>query len=433
MSIASVADPSRPAPSGSGFAALGVPDDLIAVLARGGIVAPTEVQSVTLPDALAGRDVAGQAPTGSGKTIAFGVPLAARVGAGRRHQPAGLVLVPTRELATQVAGALRPLLAVRRRTVATFFGGVGFGPQLQALRNGVDVAVACPGRLEDLRTSGHLSLDGVRHLVVDEADRMADMGFLPALRRILAATATPRQSLLFSATLGGPVDDVVRQHLQDPARHIVGAGDDALARMSHRFEAVDAADRVRVCASLLAATDSAVVFVRTRHGAERLTRQLGQHGVRTAAIHGDRSQSQRQQALASFRAGTVRALVATDVAARGIHVDDVTCVVHFDLPADATDYVHRSGRTARAGASGQVVSLVTPDQHDSVRQLVDRLRLDAKLVGIRAGGRPPAAGGRRPGPRSGSARPGAPRRVSGGSEATRLRRRTSGARRTSRG
>ena len=388
----------------AGFASLGVAPALVDVLARRGIHSPTPVQGATVPDALAGRDVCGKAPTGSGKTIAFGVPLASLVSAGRPGRPRGLVLVPTRELATQVADELAPLLATRRLRLATFFGGVGFGPQLRALRSGVDVAVACPGRLQDLRDSGHLALDDVDLVVVDEADRMADMGFLPSLRRILDGTSADRQTLLFSATLDGAVDSVVRQYLADPVRHEVVASDDDLGRMSHRFVAVDQSDRVAACASVLAASPASVVFVRTRHGADRLARQLGQSGIQAAAIHGNRTQPQRQRALDAFRDGSVRALVATDVAARGIHVDDVGCVVHFDLPAEAADYVHRSGRTARAGATGNVVALVLPDQHGAARTLVRNLALEADMDGIEPAG--PASGPASPSPagnRSGGA------------------------------
>ena len=366
----------------SGFSRLSVNPAIVTVLAQRGITEPTAVQAATIPDALAGRDVCGKAPTGSGKTVAFGVPLATLVGKGRPGHPRGLVLVPTRELATQVAAELAPLLATRGRRLATFFGGVGFGPQIRALRNGVDVAVACPGRLEDLRESGHLSLDGVDLVIVDEADRMADMGFLPALRRILDGTASGAQTLLFSATLDGAVDGIVRQYQQDPVRHEVAATGDELDRMSHRFVAVASEQRVDACAAVLADSPASVVFVRTRHGADRLTRQLERSGIDAAAIHGSRSQPQRQRALDAFRAGTIQALVATDVAARGIHVDDVACVVHFDLPAEATDYVHRSGRTARAGATGRVVSLVTPDQHAFAHEIVRTLSLDAEMDGI---------------------------------------------------
>jgi len=413
------------------FAELGVSASIVSTLAQRGILHPTAVQAACIPDALTGRDVSGKAPTGSGKTVAFGVPLATRIERGRPGHPRGLVLVPTRELATQVAAELAPLLAVNRRRLATFFGGVGFGPQIKALRSGIDVAVACPGRLEDLERSGYLSLDGVDLVVVDEADRMADMGFLPALRRILDGTAETRQTLLFSATLDGAVDGIVRQYQNQPVRHEVAATHDELDRMSHRFESVEPENRVAACAEVVGQSSTSVVFVRTRHGADRLTKQLGRLGIEAAAIHGDRSQPQRQRALDAFRSGSVRALVATDVAARGIHVDDVSCVVHFDMPADATDYVHRSGRTARAGAKGSVVSLVTSDQHAAVHHLVKTLDLDAELVGIgpakaasrasgsaggsrASGGRAPRTGGGRSGYAGRHAGAGVGRPTSGG-------------------
>ncbi len=374
--------PVRSGATVASFAELGVSAALASSLKKRSIHLPTDIQAATIPDSLAGRDVSGKAPTGSGKTIAFGVPMASRVGRGKPGQPRGLVLVPTRELATQVAGELAPLLALSQRRLATFFGGVGFGPQVKALREGVDVAVACPGRLQDLCRSGHLSLGAVDLVVVDEADRMADMGFLPELRRILEATAPDRQTLLFSATLDGSVDTIIRQYQRDPVRHEVAATDDDLRRMSHRFEAVESAERLATCANIVEQSSTSLVFVRTRHGADRLAKQLGRLGIETAAIHGDRSQRERERALSAFRSGKIRALVATDVASRGIHVDDVACVIHFDMPADATGYVHRSGRTARAGATGKVVTFVTRDQHPDVHKLVGALDLDAELVGI---------------------------------------------------
>lgn len=365
-----------PAPS---FAELGLPSALVDILSRRGIVRPLPIQAATIADALAGRDVSGKAPTGSGKTLAFALPLAARVARGAPRRPRALVLAPTRELAAQIAAELKPLLALRGRRAQTFYGGVGYGNQRQALRRGVDVAVACPGRLEDLMSSGDVALSDVDTVVVDEADRMADMGFLPAVRRILDATRDERQTLLFSATLDGEVDVLVRHYQRRPVRHEVAPGDGEIALATHRFDAVSPADRVSACAEVVAGERSSIVFVRTKHGAERLARQLGRSGVAAESIHGGRSQSQRERALAAFRSGRVAALVATDVAARGIHVDDVSCVVHFDLPAGAKDYVHRSGRTARAGASGTVVALVTPDQRPAAAAL--RRSLDVEIGG----------------------------------------------------
>jgi superfamily II DNA/RNA helicase len=361
------------------FADLGVPARLCATLARRGIAEPFPIQAATLPDALAGRDIAGKAPTGSGKTLAFGLAIAARaeaLGAPKPRRPRALVLVPTRELATQVRDELAALVDERTAgPVAAVFGGVGYGPQRKLLARGVSAVVACPGRLEDLISSGDVVLDRADLVVLDEADRMADMGFLPAVRRLLDRTPTRRQTLLFSATLDGDVDALVRGYQQVPARHEAagafdaGEGVDAL----HLFWTVPREKRVAVTADVVARTGSTIVFTRTRHGADRVARQLGQSGVRAVAIHGRRSQAQRDQALDRFRTGRTPALVATDVAARGIHVDGVASVVHFDLPDDPKDHIHRSGRTARAGAQGLVVTLVPHDATKAARTLQRQL------------------------------------------------------------
>jgi len=399
--------PSSPAvadASASSFSQFELAPELVALLERRGIRVPLPIQEASLADALDGRDVCGKAPTGSGKTLAFALPMAARLQRGRPGRPRGLVLVPTRELAAQITAELTPLIRTRRLTAHAFYGGVGFGGQLQALRKGVDIVVACPGRLADLMRSRNVDLGDVDMVVVDEADRMADMGFLPEVRRILDTTNSDRQTLLFSATLDGDVDVLVRRYQRNAVRHEVGAGESEIGRMTHRFHAVASTDRAALCAELVTAEGACVVFVRTRHGADRLARQLERSGVSAAAIHGDRSQGQRDRALAAFRGGAVSALVATDVAARGIHVDDVDCVIHYDPPPDPKDYVHRSGRTARAGASGTVVTLVTPDQRKAMETMSRTLRLDHELVGPSGpsgagganGGTPP---GRRRGPR----------------------------------
>jgi len=367
------------------FSQFDLPPEIVAVLARKGIRSPLPIQQLSLPDALAGRDVSGKAPTGSGKTLAFALPMVARLQRGRPGRPRGLVLVPTRELAAQITAELAPLAKTQRLTAHAFYGGVGFGGQLHALRKGVDIVVACPGRLADLMRSRHVDLSDVDIVVVDEADRMADMGFLPEVRRILDTTSSKRQTLLFSATLDGDVDVLVRRYQNDAARFEVDAGESDIGRMTHRFQGVAQADRAAVCSELVAAEGACVVFVRTRHGADRLARQLERSGVSAAAIHGDRSQGQRDRALAAFRGGAVRALVATDVAARGIHVDSVDCVIHYDPPADPKDYVHRSGRTARAGASGKVVTLVTPEQRKAMETMARTLDLNPEMVGM---GRP---------------------------------------------
>ena len=359
------------------FASLGVPSDIVAALSRKSIIEPFPIQSATIPDALAGRDVCGKAPTGSGKTLAFGIGAVARLTGkpARPRQPRVLVLTPTRELAAQVATELRALATPRNLRVDSFYGGVGYGPQLKALSRGVDVAVACPGRLSDLIERGSIRLDAVEIVVIDEADRMADMGFLPDVRRLLDLTPSDRQTLLFSATLDGDIDVLVRRYQHDPARHELEVDEDDTNAAVHLFWKVPSAERVAVTAEVAAAAGPTIVFCRTKHSTDRIARQLQQRGIRAAAIHGDRSQKQRERALDSFIRGAVDALVATDVAARGIHVDGVNAVVHFDPPADEKDYVHRSGRTARAGATGVVVSLVTPDKAAAVKRIQRQLDL----------------------------------------------------------
>ena len=370
----------------SPFLALGVPAPIADRLRARGIDAPFPIQAATLPDALAGRDVSGRAPTGSGKTIAFGIPIVAGVGRAAPRRPRGLVLVPTRELASQVARELVELGSRRGPSVLAVYGGVGFGPQIAALRKGVDIVVACPGRLADLVAQGQLSLGDVSHVVIDEADRMADMGFLPEVRRLLDQVRPDRQTLLFSATLDGDVDVLVQRYQRSPVRHELSAPatEDGLAAGNrHVFWALESREaRVSVLADVVRREWPAVVFCRTKHGADRLTKQLDRAGVSAAAIHGDRSQAQRDRALAAFSSGKVQALVATDVAARGIHVDDVAAVVHFDPPASAKDYVHRSGRTGRAGASGLVLSLVDRVLAPAVADLQRRLGFEPELHSV---------------------------------------------------
>ena len=363
------------------FSELGVPQELSAVLERQGITTAFPIQAATLPDCLAGRDVSGRAPTGSGKTLAFGLAILSRLAGtprrqrrGRRH-PSGLVLVPTRELAAQIEQVVAPLATAVGARVVSIYGGVGYGSQLAALRSGVDVLVACPGRLTDLVERGSVDLSHVGVVVIDEADRMADMGFLPAVRRLVDKTSASRQTLLFSATLDGPVDTLIRDYQRDPVRHDVELDDDGRGDVSHHFWRVEANDRVAVTTEAVSARGPAVVFCRTKHGADRLSDRLARSGLASAAIHGNRSQSQRERALAAFRAGRLDALVATDIAARGIHVDAVPLVVHFDPPADHTDYVHRSGRTGRAGADGIVVSLIGSEHLAATKLLQRRLGL----------------------------------------------------------
>jgi superfamily II DNA/RNA helicase len=352
------------------FADLGVPARLVAALEVRGIEQPFEVQSLTIPDAIAGRDVCGRAPTGSGKTIAFGVPVLARVGRADKRRPTALVLAPTRELAAQIGRELEPLAHAAARRVGVVYGGVGYEPQRRRLNRGVDVLVACPGRLADLVQQRAVDLGAVEIVVVDEADRLSDMGFLPEVRRLLDLTPDARQTLLFSATLDGDVGVLTRQYQTDPVRHEVSAPDtDEAARAHHVFWRVEHANRTEVAANLLAAAGPSIVFCRTRRGADRLTKQLQREGVRAEAIHGGRSQNQRDRVLEAFRSGSVDSLIATDVAARGIHVDGVACVVHFDTPEDEKAYVHRSGRTARAGARGLVVSFVPKSDQRAVTRM----------------------------------------------------------------
>ena len=357
------------------FTDLGVSADLTARLAEGAITEPFPIQAATLPAALAGRDICGRAPTGSGKTLAFGLPIVARVARAKPGRPRALVLAPTRELALQIEQTLAPLAATRQRRVAAVYGGVGFGSQLAALRRGADIIVATPGRLADLIERRQAHLGDVEIVVVDEADRMADMGFLPEVRRLLDQVRPDRQTFLFSATLDGEVDVLVRHYQREPFTHEVETPEGEEDRRRHLFWKVDRTQRAGVAADIVARHASTVVFCRTKRGADRLAGQLAKAGLSVAAIHGDRSQGQREKALAAFAGGRVQALVATDVAARGIHVDAVGCVLHFDPPEDEKAYVHRSGRTGRAGAGGTVLSLVTDDQAFAVRSLQKALGL----------------------------------------------------------
>jgi superfamily II DNA/RNA helicase len=364
---------SAPAPAPATFAELGLPGPLVAALGEQGITAPFAIQARALPDALAGRDVLGRAETGSGKTLAFGLPLLARLAqaAGPRQPkaPRGLVLVPTRELARQVAEVLAPLgrrLGVR---VTTVYGGAPMGRQIEQLARGVDVVVATPGRLIDLIERRAASLGQVEIAVLDEADHMADLGFMPAVTQLLDMTPPGGQRLLFSATLDRDVDRLVTRYLSDPALHAIAPVTEPGVAADHQVFVLPAEDKVAIAAEIAARPDRTLIFVRTKHGAGRLAKQLTRAGVEAGAIHGDLNQNQRQRALDGFSAGYPRVLVATDVAARGIHVDDVGLVVHFDPPNDHKDYLHRSGRTGRAGATGTVLALVDPGQVREVARL----------------------------------------------------------------
>ena len=353
------------------FASLGVPASLVAVLDDEGITTPFPIQEATLPDALAGRDILGRAQTGSGKTLGFALPLVARLAGGRTAagRPRGLMLVPTRELATQVHGVLKPLTKAMRLWVTTIYGGVSQGPQVNALQRRTDIIVATPGRLADLIGQGHCDLSDVEITVIDEADQMADLGFLPVVRRLLEATPSDGQRLLFSATLDSAIDVLARRFLTDPARHSVDENSSP-AEIEHHVITVAHGNRVEVIAALAGGDKRSLVFTRTKHGAERLARQLTAAGIPAAELHGNLRQGARSRNLAAFGSGAVRVMVATDIAARGIHVDGINLVIHADPPAEHKAYLHRSGRTARAGADGVVVTMQTAAQAREVRDLM---------------------------------------------------------------
>ncbi len=373
----------------STFHELGVPRALVDALAAHGITAPFPIQSATLPDALAGRDILGRGRTGSGKTYAFVLPLLARLAAERRPRRAGrpraLILAPTRELVVQIEAAIKPLAEPLALRVCTVFGGVGPRPQIAALRDGVDVVVACPGRLADHVRSGHAHLDAIEITVLDEADHMADLGFLPAVRDLLDKTPAGGQRLLFSATLDAAVDVLVRRYLHRPVTHSVDPPAAKVPAMSHHMLHVRADDRFPVLVDLTAAPGRTLVFTRTKRGSKVLARRLAAAGVSAVELHGNLAQNARTRNLADFAAGRARTLVATDIAARGIHVDDVTLVIHADPPMEHKAYLHRSGRTARAGAGGTVVTLMTDDQVADVRALARRAGITSTTTRLRVG------------------------------------------------
>jgi superfamily II DNA/RNA helicase len=369
------------------FAALGVAPTLLAGLEKSGISAPFPIQVATLPDAIAGRDVLGRGQTGSGKTLAFGLALLTRLAdrkAKPRH-PLGLVLVPTRELAMQVNDTIGDLAArvhLRTRLIA---GGMPYGKQIQALDHGVQILIATPGRLIDLMERGSVDLSSVEIVVLDEADQMADMGFVPAVRQILDATKPQGQRLLFSATLDSAVNSLVRTYLRNPVEHATTPAHAPVTTMDHHVLLVHPADKNEVTAQIAARDGRTIFFVRTQRGVDKLATHLASQGVAVGALHGGKTQALRTRTLADFRDGVTPALVATDVAARGIHVDDVSLVVHVDAPADAKDYVHRAGRTARAGDSGTVVTLASPKQQRMVTTLTKKAGVDATVLRVRPG------------------------------------------------
>jgi superfamily II DNA/RNA helicase len=373
LDLALAAAARLPQPPATTFAELGLNERIVRALAARDITVPFAIQARALPDALAGRDVLGRAETGSGKTLAFGLPMLSRVATlgGRRRPmaPRGLVLVPTRELAEQVADVLKPIGRSLGLIITTVYGGVSIARQIDRLGRGVDIVVATPGRLIDVIDRRACTLDDIDVTVIDEADHMADLGFLPSVTRIMDATPPGGQRMLFSATLDRGVSRLVSTYLTDPALHAVEPSTDAASAAEHSLFVLDPADKLAVATELAGRPARTLVFVRTKHGADRLARQFGNAGLQAAAIHGDRNQNQRQRALDAFTDGHPRVLVATDVAARGIHVDGIELVVHFDPPNDHKDYLHRSGRTARAGASGLVVMLAQPEQVRELRRM----------------------------------------------------------------
>ncbi|AHH17685.1 ATP-dependent RNA helicase RhlE [Nocardia nova SH22a] len=371
------------------FAVLGVDAKLTRALAAAGIAAPFPIQADTLPDALAGRDILGRGRTGSGKTLAFAIPVIDRLGtAGNRtapNRPAGLVLAPTRELATQIAAAMEPLAAAFGMKVITVFGGVPQQRQVRALRGGPDIVVACPGRLEDLMKQKLISLDAVEITVIDEADHMADLGFLPAVTRILAATPSGGQRLLFSATLDKSVNRLVERFLPDAVRHSVGGADAPVATMTHHIlESADNNAKKVLVQRLASGSGRRILFTRTKRNARRLAKQLQDSGIAAVDLHGNLAQNARDRNLAAFAGDGASVLVATDVAARGVHVDNVELVVHVDLPAEHKAYLHRSGRTARAGDTGDVVTLVLPAERGDVATLLRKAGIDAATQRVSA-------------------------------------------------
>ncbi|MGO3885147.1 MAG: DEAD/DEAH box helicase [Mycetocola sp.] len=373
------------------FASLGVPSPIERVLAEAGKTEPFPIQADTLPDTLSGRDVLGRGKTGSGKTLAFSIPMAARLGTelaggGRRPgRPVGLILAPTRELATQIDAVLAPLAAAYKLTTTTIFGGVSQNRQVEALRRGVDIVVACPGRLEDLMKQGHVRLDAVEMTVLDEADHMADLGFLPVVTRILSATPTDGQRLLFSATLDNGVDKLVKRFLHNEVLHSVDEANSPVAAMTHHvFETPSVEAKKDLITALARGRGRRILFMRTKHHAKKLAKQLTAQGIPAVDLHGNLSQAARDRNLAAFGDGTVKVLVATDVAARGVHVDDVELVIHVDPPMEHKAYLHRSGRTARAGSEGDVVTLCLPTQKDDLNKLLRKAKISVTPVAVAA-------------------------------------------------
>jgi superfamily II DNA/RNA helicase len=377
--------------SDTSFTDLGVREPLRRVLESQGITSPFPIQTATLPDSLAGRDVLGRGKTGSGKTLAFSLPLVSRLADAKRRpsHPSGLILAPTRELVTQITAVLEPLAGAYGLKVTTIFGGVPQNRQVTALRSGVDIVVACPGRLEDLMKQRHISLDAVEITVLDEADHMADLGFLPGVTRILAATPAGGQRMMFSATLDNGVDKLVRRFLRNEVLHSVDEINAPAPAMTHHvFHVSGAAAKKDLVHALASGTGRRILFMRTKHQARKLAKQLTESGVPSVDLHGNLSQPARDRNLAAFTAGEARVLVATDIAARGVHVDEVELVVHVDPPMEHKAYLHRSGRTARAGSSGDVVTVVLPEQRRDTQLLLRRAGITAQPQQVAADSAP---------------------------------------------
>ena len=371
------------------FADLGVPTALTSILTEQGITTPTPIQAATLPDSLAGRDVLGRGRTGSGKSLAFVLPMIARLAeSGKRAQPKrprALILAPTRELAIQLDDVLTPFAAALSMRSRTVFGGVGQNPQVQAIARGVDVVVACPGRLEDLMGQGHVDLSAIEITILDEADHMADLGFLPGVKRILDKTPRGSQRMLFSATLDGAINQIVKRYLEQPVTHEADSAQSPVAKMTHHVLHINSADHLPVLTDLVAAPGRKVVFTRTKHRAKKMARQLNAAGVPAVELHGNLSQNARTRTMEAFHTGTASTLVATDIAARGIHVDDVSLVIHADPPVEHKAYLHRSGRTARAGAEGTVVTLMTDEQVRDVKDLTRKAGIKPTTTRVAVG------------------------------------------------
>jgi superfamily II DNA/RNA helicase len=382
------------AADGPSFADLGLPPAVVSALADMKITHPTPVQAAVIPDALAGNDVLGRAQTGSGKTLAFGLPILNRLSGTRSRpkQPRALIIVPTRELATQVRRSLEPLAFAARLKLATVYGGTSYDRQVKQLRAGADIVVATPGRLQDLMDRGQCLTSDVEVTVLDEADHLCDLGFYPAVDALLRQTPAGGQRMLLSATLDGDVDRLVRTHLRDPRLHELDPNAGAVTTMDHHVMVVGGfRDKVDAVTALVEANARSIVFTRTREGATELRDALGQGGIEAVDLHGNLSQRVRERNLHKFSSGKAKVVVATDVAARGIHVDNVGLVVHFDAPTDAKAYLHRSGRTARAGESGTVVTITTPRQLDEIARLQSRAGVASRHHDIRTTPRPMTA------------------------------------------